>query len=230
MLETGTAALLLSFDISADAAVEHDDWHTHEHVPERLAIAGFLSGSRWISCRGAPRYFVIYEVKTLAVLACAEYLQRLNNPTPWTAKMMLSYIGMRRALCDVQARFGTGLGTTALLIRFAPAKNGQAALLGWLKTEILPDVSQRPGIVSSHLFATSLDAPMTREQQIRGKDVSLHYAVLVTGYDADAITTLAEQELSGDRFGAQGGPMVDYDLGIYQLRFSMAAKDIEVDQ
>ena len=35
------AAMLLSFDIAAEAQLEHDDWHSHEHLPERLAIPGF---------------------------------------------------------------------------------------------------------------------------------------------------------------------------------------------
>ena len=38
--------MLLAFDIAADAIAEHDDWHTHEHLPERLAIPGFLRGTR----------------------------------------------------------------------------------------------------------------------------------------------------------------------------------------
>ncbi len=42
----GQAAMLLSFDIAAEAIAEHDDWHTHEHLPERLAIPGFLRGMR----------------------------------------------------------------------------------------------------------------------------------------------------------------------------------------
>ena len=29
----GSAAMLLSFDIEADAIAEHDRWHTHEHLP-----------------------------------------------------------------------------------------------------------------------------------------------------------------------------------------------------
>lgn len=218
--------MLLSFDIAAEVIAQHDDWHSHEHIPERLAIAGFLRASRWVSRGGSPRYFVIYEVRNLAVLASATYLQRLNNPTPWTTKMMRSYIGMRRALCDVKAHFGAGQGGTALLIRFAPAEGGEPTLLGWLEKEILPEVCRRPGIVSSHLFANSLAAPMTREQQIRGKDASLHYAVLVTGYDPDAVTALAQQEFSGERFVAQGGSTSDYDCGIYQLGFSMAAEDV----
>ena len=46
----GSAAMLLAFDLDAGATAEHDDWHTHEHLPERLAIPGFLRGTlarRW---------------------------------------------------------------------------------------------------------------------------------------------------------------------------------------
>ena len=40
------AAMLLSFDIATETQTEHDDWHSHEHLPERLSIPGFLRGSR----------------------------------------------------------------------------------------------------------------------------------------------------------------------------------------
>ena len=49
-----SAAMLLSFDIAEEAQREHDDWHSHEHLPERLAIPGFLRGSRWRALAGAP--------------------------------------------------------------------------------------------------------------------------------------------------------------------------------
>ncbi len=32
----GKAAMLLSFDIAEAAIPEHDEWHTQEHLPERL--------------------------------------------------------------------------------------------------------------------------------------------------------------------------------------------------
>ncbi len=225
MLQTGTAAMLLSFDIETAAIAEHDDWHSHEHVPERLAIPGFLHGSRWISRSAGPRYFVLYAVQSLAVLASPAYLARLNNPSPWTAKMMRSYIGMQRALCTVEAGFGAGLGATAVLIRFAAADGAGMTTQTWLKNEVLGNLSGRPGIVSSHLFVSSLAAPMTREQQIRGQDASIPCALLVTGYDADAVTAIADTELARERFVAQGCASQGYDCGIYQLGFSMRSGD-----
>ena len=76
----GAAAMLLSFDIAPEAIDEHDHWHTHEHLPERLAIPGFLRGTRWVALRGQPRYLVLYEVAQLATLTSDAYLARLNSP------------------------------------------------------------------------------------------------------------------------------------------------------
>ena len=84
----GSAAMLLSFDVAPEAITEHDDWHTHEHLEERLSIPGFLRGTRWVALRGQPRYFVLYEVAELATLTSAAYLERLNNPSTWKSKIM----------------------------------------------------------------------------------------------------------------------------------------------
>ncbi len=46
--------MLLSFDVAAEVQVEHDDWHSHEHLPERLSIPGFLRGSRWRALASGP--------------------------------------------------------------------------------------------------------------------------------------------------------------------------------
>jgi hypothetical protein len=108
----GKAAMLLNFDIDEPAIIEHDDWHTHEHLPERLSIPGFLRGTRWIAARGSPRYTVLYEVDRLETLESAAYLERLNHPTAWTSKMMPHYRGMSRALCSVEGSWGQGWGTS----------------------------------------------------------------------------------------------------------------------
>ena len=61
----GGGAMILFYDIASDAIDDHDDWHTHEHFPERLSIPGFLRASRWIALAGRPRYLVMYEVDSV---------------------------------------------------------------------------------------------------------------------------------------------------------------------
>lgn len=219
------AALLLLFDIASDAIAEHDDWHTREHLPERLAIPGFQRGSRWIAAAGAPRYFVMYEVRELVTLASSAYLARLNSPTPWSAKMMESYVGMRRALCSVVASFGAGLGSTAMVVRFSAEPARRQALHDWLTREVLPDVAAQPGIASLRLFASALDAGMTREQDIRGRDGALDSALLVTGYDPGVVAALASGELHGRDFAAHGALANEYACNLFRHAVTLTAGD-----
>ncbi|MEO7339180.1 MAG: hypothetical protein ABIV63_21600 [Caldimonas sp.] len=166
----GSAAMLLSFDVDAEAIEEHDRWHTHEHLPERLSIPGFCRGSRWVAVAGAPRYMVLYEVANLEVLASGAYLARLDDPTPWTRKLMPHYREMTRGLCSVSGSFGLGQGGVAALIRFAPEASKAASLQRWLLEELLPDVPRTAGLGSAHLLQGAQAAAMTNEQRIRGAD------------------------------------------------------------
>lgn len=195
----GNAAMLLFFDIAPEAIAEHDDWHTHEHLPERLSIPGFLRGTRWVALRpGQPRYFVIYEVADVGVLTSAAYLERLNTPTPWTQKMMPNYRGMTRGFCAVAGRAGLGLGNTALVARFKPGGDPS-----WLR-ELMPGLASRPGLGGCYLFESAAAAPMTREQSIRGQDAGVDWVLVATGYDAEAVSSLqraALGELEGASFG-----------------------------
>lgn len=195
----GRAAMLLFFDIAPEAIDEHDDWHTHEHLPERLSIPGFLRGTRWVALRGGqPRYFVIYEVADVGVLTSADYLERLNNPTPWTQRMMPHYRGMTRGFCAVADRAGLGLGNAALAARFKPAGE-----LGWVR-ERMAELSSRRGLGGCYLYQSAAAAPMTREQSIRGKDAGVDWVLVVTGYDAGAVASLGRaglDRLEGAHFG-----------------------------
>ena len=146
----GKAAMLLSFDVVEDAIPEHDDWHTHEHLPERLSIPGFIRGTRWVSLDGKPRYFVMYEVDQLATLQSEAYFERLNNPSPWTSKMMPNYRGMIRGLCSVSSSLGAGLGQIGLLIRFKPQTGMESSLRAWLINDTLPRLPSRRGLGSAH--------------------------------------------------------------------------------
>lgn len=220
----GKAAMLLSFDIAPEAIPEHDDWHTHEHLPERLSIPGFIRGTRWTVIRGQPRYVVMYEVAQVETLTSEPYLQRLNNPTPWTAKMMPHYRNMRRGFCSVTGSFGFGIGHVGLLVRFKPGAEAAAATRDRLIQEVLPKLPANPGIGSAHLLEGAATPPMTKEQSIRGRDGGVDWAVFVTGYTEDAVAGLSHTELGRERLEAQGATgvldalyRIDYSLSYVEM-------------
>ena len=215
--------MLLLFDIEQDSVAEHDDWHTHEHMPERLGIPGFLRGTRWIAVDPGPRYCLLYEVAELTVLDSPVYRERLDHPTPSTSAMMRKYLGMRRALCSVEARSGLGMGSSALVVRFAPEIGREGRLDEWLATEIMPELSQRPGVATCCLLRNALAARMTREQAIRGPDDTLHSALFVTGYDETIVAELSRHDLAAERFVAHGAATSGHAANAYRQVYALTA-------
>jgi hypothetical protein len=158
----GKAAVAIWCDVAPEVKDEYDDWHVHEHTPERLAIPGFLRGSRWVSVDGRNAYFILYELESLSVLTAGPYLERLNNPTPWSVKMMPQHRNMVRSLSRVEASFGMGLGEAMLTIRLEHS----------IGTELLAGLPARKGLAAAHLLrdAGAVQGGPTTEQKIRGGD------------------------------------------------------------
>src|SRR5258708_17407321 len=104
----GRAAVAMWWHVAPEMRAEWEGWHSSEHVPERLAIPGFLRGTRWVAESGEPSYFVLYEVAHLATMTGGAYLERLNNPTPWARRMMPHHRNMVRSLCVLRAGWGGG--------------------------------------------------------------------------------------------------------------------------
>jgi hypothetical protein len=218
--------MLLSFDIAQDAIVEHDDWHTHEHLPERLSIPGFLRGTRWVAVRGQPRYLVLYEVAALATLTSAAYLERLNNPSAWTSRMMPHYRGMSRGFCAVSGSFGLGTGHAGWLLRFKPAAESADSLRRWLLKDAMPPLPSKRGIGGVHLLEGAVATQMTNEQRIRGTDTGVDWALLLTGYDERALSELAGREVSPQQLADRGATAIVE--AIYRLDYSLARDEVDV--
>lgn len=220
----GEAAMVLAFDVEAPAIPEHDHWHTHEHLPERLSIPGFLRGTRWVALHGQPRYLVLYEVEQLATLTSGPYLQRLNRPSPWTQAMMPHYRGMRRGFCAVLGSFGLGVGHVARLIRFQPAAEAASSIRRWLLEDLLPRLPGRAGLGGAHLLQGTATPPMTNEQRIRGVDAGVDWALLVTGYSEHAVGDLSADGVDGARLERRGASAVTE--AVYRLDYTLTCDEL----
>ncbi|MDP6951691.1 MAG: hypothetical protein QGF53_02930, partial [Alphaproteobacteria bacterium] len=107
-------------------------WHSYEHMPERVGIAGFRRGKRFAAVDSAPRYLTYYETDSVATLTSEGYLARLNDPTPWTKRNLAGFRNSNRTLCAVAASVGHGQGAAMLSIRLSPADAQGSALESWL--------------------------------------------------------------------------------------------------
>lgn len=213
------AVMVLQFDVTHDMA-GHDDWHTWEHMHERLSIPGFLRGTRWLRVGEGVRYLVTYEIDNVAIAESAAYLARLNEPTIWTTATMKRLRGMVRGFCRVSAGSGYGLGRAAFALQYLGASASSHA---WLAREAEAIATWR-GVACAYLLDPSVEPPMTREQAIRGKDSSLYPMLLVTGYDIAALRRACRQHLADEYLRREGIEVVD--AGFFELDYTATAAEV----
>jgi hypothetical protein len=168
----GAAAIAMWWNVAPEARAEWEDWHTREHMPERLAIPGFLRGSRWSAPSaepsGACSYFVCYETEDLQTITSGPYLERLNNPSPWSRKMMPHHQNMVRSLC---------------LVRSGAALDALPPFLATIRFS----GGSRPQFAGNLLESQTMPG-QTTEQRIRGKDATAGWIGLLGGADANALS------------------------------------------
>ena len=223
----GRAAIAMWWDIAPEVKSEWEDWHSREHMPERLGIPGFLRGTRWIALSGDPSYFVLYEAARLTTVTAGAYLERLNHPTPWSLKLMPHHRNMVRSLCRVRASFGRGIAHVLASIRFSPSPRGKTSLSKWLAADALPTLSERTGLTGLQLLESQPmpTTPQTAEQKIRGKDAQADWVLLIGGYDADAIKAVVTNELNADAFAKHGALPARVE-GLYCPAYSLTPRDL----
>jgi hypothetical protein len=221
----GTAAVAMWWDMAPDLRSEFEDWHSHEHFPERMSIPGFRRGSRWASEDGGEGFFVLYELETYGTLTSLHYLARLNDPTPWSTKMMPHHRNMVRSQCRILETNGGGVAQFMLTVRFSPAV-GQADALHRNLRSLLARLPTSPGITGAHLLLTETpDAPATAEQKIRGGDAAADWIILVSGYDPEALEKVAAAELGATSL-QQAGAVSSTAPSLYRLSYTLTPYDL----
>ncbi len=188
----GPAALIMIVGTKPGSEDAFSEWHAREHIIERLGLPGFRRGRRAISTDApdANRFLVIYEADAPEVFESTAYLERLNNPTPWSREIGQNHFaGLKRTVCRLIAGDGVGVGgwCGVLLLSVSPQD---------LSTE-LTELCERPGITGAFaLEGTSAGQQETTEKDARGgKDDTFAGAVLIEGVEELAVR-LATEELA----------------------------------
>ena len=113
----GQAVVAIWNGIAPEGRTEFYEWHNREHMPERVGIPGFRRGRRYIAKYGTPEYFTLYEANSAEVLVGQDYLNRLNNPTPWTQRVPPTFFrDTARGICRVKLSLGVGQGGSMLTL------------------------------------------------------------------------------------------------------------------
>jgi hypothetical protein len=192
-------------DIASGRDAEFDAWFQGEHLLERLAVPGFLFGRRHKAISGTAAYSNFYLVESPEVLTSKAYLERLDNPTPMTKKIMAEvFRNMNRTLCHRTLRCGGFRGAYAVTVRFNDAPDTEA--LKGLANELASDTA----IAACEVW-TAVDPagqPVSMEEKLRGGDEKIKACLMAdTLHQADA-------EKLGARLAKQ---FANADVGVFRV-------------
>lgn len=222
----GKGVLAIWNGIAPGAEDKFLNWHVHEHMPERIALPGFLRGRRYVAIDGHPKFFNFYETRSASDLVSATYQQALNAPSEWTRDVVRFFTATSRTLCTVAMSKGAGEGAFIETLRLQ-TRIGASEFRTGLVEGILNLVARERGIVGTHLLEgqTGIDIDETAEKRLRGGgDETAAWIVLIETVQLGIIERLREGLLSDASLIAVGAdPIVR--RGTYVFQFSLASSD-----
>ena len=217
MTMLGSGCFVGWYDLAPGREADHDEWHTHEHMIERVAIPGFLRGSRYRGAADTPRVCVVYQGENIGTFTSPAYLERLNAPTPWSQKSLPLFVGMNRTLCTVAASFGHGRGGHLLTVQMSSARADEDPV----PATLLADMAARRGLCGAHdlIGEHAASTLQTEEKKLRATpDAVADRVILIEGYDGEAITEARSELLERLR---EKGLAARAVAGRYTLDFSI---------
>ncbi|MBU6497136.1 MAG: hypothetical protein KGJ41_11915 [Rhodospirillales bacterium] len=221
----GAGVLAIWNDIAPGEDAEFAAWHVREHIPERISVPGFLRARRYGAIEGSPAYFNFYETVSPAVLKSPAYLARLNDPTPWTRRVIAQFRNTSRTVCDVALSLGAGEGGAIETIRLESAIADPAGYQGAMEAGVLRKLLAAPGITAAHLLRgrPADSATGTAETALRqGRDEVADWILLFEAIDAASLRQ-AREGAASDAALMQAGTRPGSRRGIYALQLSLAA-------
>jgi len=188
-------------DCRAGREAEFDVWFQGEHLEERLGVPGFLFGRRHQAISGSAGYFNFYLVESPDVLTSKPYLERLDNPTPMTKRVMSEvFLNMNRTICRRTIRRGAFRGAFAVTARFNETPN--AGALTAALDELVRDTSIAGGEIWVALDPAGM--PVSMEEKLRGGDKKIKACLMVDTLHQSDAETLGKR-LSGQFSGIEVG-------------------------
>lgn len=194
----GRAFLAIWHGLRDGAATEFEQYHTVEHMPERLGIPGFLRGRRYMNWDHKSHVcFTMYEASHLEVFRSPAYLARLNAPTDWTRKVQPNMTGFLRGACENVFSSGSGVAGAASVLRLR--SQGDASTL-----PRAPDlgvacirIAASTGISGVHLgqHRPEIASAPTKETELRvkGDDSGFDFLAVVEGLDRSYLEAAADK-------------------------------------
>lgn len=212
------AILAIWSDVTPGQETDYLHWLTREHTAERVGIPGFEAVRVFRADMAETcRYLILYDLAAPSVLTSPAYLARLNEPTPWSQRIMPGLRNFARGGGWVRALRGTGGGAHLLPFRLARPVEEATSLLEALVAE--------ERVCAARLLEVDEagSGVPTSEKALRGGDRSFPGLLLVEAAGAAALRAALSRHRPA--IAALGADVEDPPL--YTAVFSLRKAELE---
>jgi hypothetical protein len=191
----GYGFLAIWTEIDEEHFVDYRRWLTREHIAQRIFAPGFLAARVHVRHDNERAHFILYATEGGNVLQSESYLNVLNNPTPWTQRMMPRLGGFDRGAGEQIAKVGDGTGAWLVVSRLPAMPQDRS--VGRI-SEILQQALTVEGVVTARLFAVDQQssAIQTTEKQMRSGKEGDFKALLVVEACSDRAAVAVKAHMS----------------------------------
>ena len=142
-------------DIDPDYELRFLEWHNCEHMPERVSVPGFREGRRYRALDETARYLMMYFTEGAHVLESDAYIERLNDPTPWTRESLGHFRNPSRnvyALLVDRGRASLCESPYVISIRFDVEPSAEHRLRSAIADRLVPGWTALPEVGRVRLY------------------------------------------------------------------------------
>ena len=155
--------LVAAFDYSTIAEEEFNAWYDTEHIPERMAVKGFINAQRWIGADNPQFALATYDLENVRVLEDpAYYVRKAEGKSPWSRRISSKTNLVVRLVGEqlLPGRMPSPGNAGALLFVACNVKpEAEADFNAWSDQEHLPAIANVPGVLCTRRFRATEGAP-----------------------------------------------------------------------
>jgi hypothetical protein len=180
-------------EIGPDDLVDYHNWQTQEHIADRIYSPGFLGVRLFTSVDDPCAHFFLYATDGVAVMSAAPYRRILDNPSPWTRRLMPKFGPFDRAVGEKLVKIGRGFGSHVMASRLCCDGNGPDPAAA---KDALHAFIHLPDTVGVRLLATdrAITGAQSREKTMRsGSEGDFDYLLVVEALSRDGAEWARDQ-------------------------------------
>ena len=165
-------------EIGAEDLADYRAWITKEHIADRTFLPGWNGARFCVDVTNELAHFFLYATENKDVFSAQPYLNVLNNPSPWTNRIMPKFGPFDRALGEQLFKLGNGFGSYMMVSRI---KDESSIDLADIKSKFAKFMDM-PDIVSVRLMKLDRSATDIKSQEKtmrKGAEGDFHYLLVI---------------------------------------------------